>query len=101
MAAKGTVAKEKFAKKLEEFFGADYIGCIDKKYYIWSEENGEKVQLCLAITCPKTPVGEVPQNVSMALNFDDFDAAPPVSKPVEITSSERENIENLMARLGL
>ena len=100
MAARGSVAKEKFAKKLEEVFGADYIGCIDKKYYVWAEENGERVQLCLAITCPKTPVGDVPAAPSMTLNFDDFDATPVVKK-VEITSSERENIENLMARLGL
>ena len=56
--AKGAVAKENAAKKMAEVFGSNWIGEYDKKYYIWSEENGEKVQIAISMTCPKTPIGE-------------------------------------------
>ena len=55
--AKGAVAKENAAKKMAEVFGSNWIGEYDKKYYIWSEENGEKVQIAISMTCPKTPIG--------------------------------------------
>ena len=54
--ARGQEAKNYVAKKLAEAFGADYIGEIDKKYYVWSKENGERVQVAISMTCPKTPV---------------------------------------------
>ena len=49
MAAKGTIAKEKVIKKIEQVFGSDYIGIYDKKIYLWSEENGEKIYITKGI----------------------------------------------------
>ena len=57
MAAKGNIAKEKVLEKIAQSFGSDWIGIYDKKAYLWSEENGEKIQIALTLTCPKTPVG--------------------------------------------
>ena len=99
--AKGAVAKENAAKKMAEVFGSNWIGEYDKKYYIWSEENGEKVQIAISMTCPKTPIGEVGAATdSNVLNFEDSVVSGESAK-VDITPDEKKNIADLMARLGL
>ena len=91
---KGTEAKENLLKKILESLSEDYIGCFDKKHYFWSKEEGQKVQVCITMTCPKTPVG-VNDNTSNnnSLNFEEI-------KP-ERSEEEKKNIENLIERLGL
>lgn len=99
--ARGTEAKNEVIKKIQSAFGADYIGEVDKKIYVWSKENGEKMQIAISLTCPKIPVGVVPMGDR---NFED-DAAPIVAatsfEPAEITAEERENILSLMEKFGL
>ena len=105
MAAKGTLAKENLIKMMAGALPAGtYIGEFDKKYYFWSEENGEKVQIAIAMTCPKNPVGEVSIPTSGGIAFSA--AAPTVIAPVthepaEISEEEKANIADLMAKLGL
>lgn len=42
--AKGTEAKNKFINDIINALPeGSYVGCFDKKYYFWSEENGEPV----------------------------------------------------------
>lgn len=103
MAAKGSIAKAEATKMIQDAFGENFLGEFDKKIYIQVPENGEMVQIAIALTCPKTPVtvssGPVVRGDRM-----DFDSAPVVSTPevkVEITTEERENIAAMMARLGL
>ena len=55
--AKGATAKVNVENKIREAFGADFVGNVDKKLYVWADEGGEKVQICLSMTCPKVPVG--------------------------------------------
>lgn len=99
--AKGAVAKEQIAKKMAEVFGADWIGERDKKYYLWANENGERIQIAISMTCPKTPVGEAGATAdSNVLNFEDG-AAAGGETPIEITTDEKKNIADLKARLGL
>ena len=101
MAIKGAVAKEQIAKKMAETFGADWIGERDKKYYLWANENGERIQIAISMTCPKTPVGEVGASAdSNVLNFEDGATAGGETQ-VEITVDEKKNVADLMARLGL
>lgn len=89
-----TEAKDAFASKIINLFPNDYIGTFDKKYFFWS--NG--IQVCMALTCPKTPVGESSSPPS---------AFPPVeekeikSTTVEYTPEERATIEKLMSALGI
>ena len=47
--AKGAEAKEYVAKKLKEAFGDDYVGEVDKKYYVWAYEGGQKMQIAIAM----------------------------------------------------
>ena len=99
--AKGAVAKEQIAKKMAETFGADWIGERDKKYYLWANQNGERIQIAISMTCPKTPVGEVGAFAdSNVLNFEDGATAGGETQ-VEITVDEKKNVADLMARLGL
>lgn len=101
MASKGAVAKEQIAKKMAETFGADWIGERDKKYYLWANENGERIQIAISMTCPKTPVGEAGATAdSNVLNFEDG-ATAGGEIPIEITTDEKKNIADLKARLGL
>lgn len=101
--AKGTLAKEDVAKKIAAAFGADYIGEADKKWYVWGEENGEKVQIAISMTCPKVPVEVAAAPKSVDWNFDDEPQTTVVVPPqsVEVTTEERDNIAAMMARLGL
>ena len=104
--ARGQEAKNFVAKKLAEAFGADYIGEVDKKYYVWSKENGERVQIAISMTCPKVPV-ETSGYVQIGdYNFEDDAGAVMTtvnapSEPVEISAEERQNIADLMRKLGL
>lgn len=108
MAAKGTVAKQNVVKKLQEVFGADFVGEYDKKVYVWANDGGEKVQIAIAMTCPKTPVGAVnPSTLDFGgdLDFENMGTATTVAQtsfePAEITEEEKQTVADLMAKLGL
>lgn len=103
--ARGNEAKEKLIQNFIKSNSENYIGCFDKKYYFWSTENGEKVQVCVALTCPKTPIDGT-ETVAAAPNVSDvFDwsGAAPVQTTVatEISEEEQENLKVLMEKLGL
>lgn len=105
--ARGNDAKELVVEKLREAFGEDWIGEVDKKFYVWSKENGQKMQIAIALTCPKVPVetGSVVPGVSNGkLDFTgDFNFGGAVAKvpAAEITEDERAKVAELMERLGL
>lgn len=66
-------------------------------------EDGEKIQVAISLTCPKTPVSVV-ANTSGSLDFENMGpavAAPETFVPAEITDEERATVAELMARLGL
>ena len=99
--ARGNEAKAFVENKIREAFGELYVGTVDKKIYVWGLENGEKVQICISMTCPKVPVGVGSEN-----NGIDFDNMPEGGtatefKPAEITKEETENIRKLLSELGL
>lgn len=96
--ARGAIGKQNVTQKIAEIFGADYIGEYDKKLYVWTQENGERIQIAISLTCPKNFVGDT--NSGGDLNFDT--ETPIASAPTaEITQEERKTVEDLMARLGL
>lgn len=103
--AKGSVAKINVIDKIRAAFGSDFIGEYDKKIYVWAEDGGEKVQIALSLTCPKTPVMVADAPVSGDFNFEDDAPATVVAaapfQPAEITDEERARVNDMMARLGL
>ena len=111
MAARGSLAKEEVAKKIIECFGRENVIEADKKLYINTKENGERLQICIALTCPKNLVGVEATNspvsksaFSGGLDFETMGAAtatPEPFKPAEITPDEKAKVQELMKRLGL
>lgn len=103
--AKGNEAKRNLINKLIAAVGpAAYLGEYDKKYYFWSEENGEKIQVAIAMTCPKNPVAVIDNNAGGDLDFENMDKTevrPTTFEPAEITQEEKDKIAELMEKLGL
>ena len=105
--AKGAIAKQNVIKKIQEIFGADFIGEVDKKIYVWTQENGDRVQVAISLTCPKTPIevsGAPIPNFSGGMDFESMGvavAAPASYAPAEISEEEKQTVADLMARLGL
>jgi hypothetical protein len=106
--AKGAIGKQIVTNKIAEAFGADYIGEVDKKLYVWTVENGERIQIAISLTCPKVMVesGAAAAPVEVCdiggggFNWDD-DAPASKPAPAEISVDEQKNIQNLMEQLGL
>lgn len=63
MAARGSIAKVNVTETIKDAFGADFVGVSNGKMYVWANDGLEKVQIALAMTCPKVPLedGSVPQ----------------------------------------
>jgi hypothetical protein len=97
--ARGANAKVEVANILKQAFGASYIGEFDKKYYVWANDGGEQVQISIALTCPKNPVGE---STPTTVTAKETTTANPWDKPettivsqTTITQEEKDNIERL------
>ena len=104
--ARGAEAKDYLEAKIKEAFGNDYITTIDKKVYVWAYEGGEKVQIAIAMTCPKTPVGTAVVSTGSrdgGMDFENMTVSTVATgfQPAEITETEKKNIADLMSRLGL
>lgn len=101
--ARGAEAKKVVIEKIQQAFGSDFIGEYDKKIYVWSNENGERLQIAIALTCPKNPVGTT--SLDNKLDFTDTKSntvvAPTVSEPPEVTQEEQDRIAALMEQFGL
>lgn len=98
MAAKGTVAKENLIKRFATAVGSDYIGTEDgKKYYFWSIENGERIQVAITLTVPKTPIAAQSDNIS----FEDNVTAVNTKGNAQMDEDEKATLERLMKELDL
>lgn len=99
--AKGAQAKEALIKRFAAAVGADYCGEADKKYYFWSVENGERVQIAVSMTCPKTPI--IFNGNGGDLNFEEAPDLPAAtaSSPMDMDASEKATLERLMKELDL
>lgn len=101
--AKGSVAKDIVTKKIQEAFGADFAGINDKKVYVWADDGGEKVQIAISMTCPKTNIdfGNAPTSTATGnvLNFDE-EATPQPQVP-QMGEDEKATLDRLMKELGL
>jgi len=87
--AKGQIAKDNVESIIAAAFGENYIGTVDKKIYVWGDENGEKVQVAISLTCPKTPVGSAAAPISEA------------PKSMEFTQEETQTLEELLKKFDL
>lgn len=97
MAAKGAISKEIITNKiLQTFEGAFMYG--SKEIRVPLQENGERVEIKVTLTCAKENVGgdsafAEPQSETSQSAQASVSAAP--------TEQEKANIADLMSRLGL
>lgn len=100
--AVGEEAKTKLINKIIEALGDSYIGCVDKKYYFISYENGSEKQVAISLTCPKNPVAVSGAPVVRSGGID-FEAEPVLTAPkaTEVSEEERQTVADMMRRLGL
>lgn len=103
--ARGTIAKQNVVNQLQSAFGQNWIGEYDKKYYVWSQESGERIQIAISLTCPKVPVEVSSAPIAGDFNFEDDAPGVVVAaggyQPAEITDDERDRVRDLMRLLNL
>lgn len=99
---KGSVAKENVTRIIASALGQDYVGVFDNKIYTWADDGGNRVQVAIALTCPKVYRG-VEETGEAELNFEDTGTIENVKsfQPAEITPEEKETLAELMAKFGL
>ena len=94
--ARGANAKAAVENKIAAAFGEDYIGMYDKKLYVWADDGGERVQIAISMTCPKT---------KFSVEGDSFPegnfGTPDTYVPAEMTENEMDNVRRLIQELGL
>ena len=105
MAIKGALAKQNLIDKFIAAVGVNnYVGTADNKYYFWSSENGERMQIAVTLTNPKTPLAQAGNlDFDNGRDFSKIAAAPAVNTApaTEITEAEKKNLADLLASLGL
>lgn len=107
-ARKGDLAKQLITDKIVEVFGAENIVLQDKKVYIWIQDGpgGERVQIALSLTLPKTPVSAGASVSSDQAAWDSAPqgnpaAIPATPAPVQLSAEDKAKVDELMAKLGL
>ena len=105
MAAKGSIAKVNVQNRIALAFGSDYIGEVDKKIYVWADDGGERVQIAIAMTCPKVQI-DAPGGVDIKAVDHDWSSDTVITKPTptakaEVTEEETQRIADMMAKFGL
>lgn len=103
--AKGSIAKDNLIKRFQDAAGADYAGTEDgKKFYFWSTENGERVQVAITMTVPKTPFaggGVATPAASNEIHFGGAGARTAAATQTEMSEDEQATLKKLMEELGL
>ena len=96
MAARGAEAKQIITDKILQIFEGSFI--YGKEIRVPLQENGERVEIKVTLTCAKENVGG-----DSAFAVPQGEASQPVqaSVPAAPTEQEKANIADLMSRLGL
>ena len=97
--AKGAIAKTEVIAKIKEVFPEAFE--YGKELRIPLEEDGQRVEIKVALTCAKTNVGGNGASVESRSEAP-ADVELPWDQPkAEPTAEEKQNIADLMNRLGL
>ena len=100
--AKGAVAKQEVSKKILETFAGSFLYNDGKEIRIPCNENGEIVQIKVALTCAKENV-ECGADTALPGDFPAPKAAPTPERtePVAPTAEEKANVSAMLRKLGL
>lgn len=92
--AKGSIAKADITKKILETFEGSFLYNGDKEIRIPFEENGEYIEIKVALTCAKEAVGGGNATSTTPQTQEPAPLTPP-------TQEELDNVANLIAQLNL
>lgn len=95
--AKGAIAKQEVINKIKEVFPDAFE--YGKELRIPIDEDGVRVEIKVTLTCAKTNVGGEGGSVESGGKPLDFSDAAPAN--IEPSAEEKQNIAELMSRLGL
>lgn len=102
MALKGTILKKEITDKILETFEGSFLYNDGKEIRIPGLEDGQELQVKVALTCAKT---NVTPNGENALPGEDIVTEAPMSNvsqaSAEVTQEEKDNIKKMMEVLGL
>ena len=101
MAVKGTILKKEITDKILEVFPGSFLYNDGKEIRIPGMEEGQLIQVTVALTCAKSNVeqnGEnaLPGEVASVTSMESTSQA-----TIEPTQEEKDNVKKLMASLGL
>ena len=101
MAARGSESKNIITAKLLETFAGSFI--YDKNIIIPMVENGENLQIKIALTCAKTNVESGMDNAIPGAEISATAAPKAIDNHgvAEVTEEEKQNVLKAMKALGL
>lgn len=101
MAVKGTILKKEITDKILEVFPGSFLYNDGKEIRIPGMEEGQLIQVKVALTCAKTNVEQNGENAlpGEVMSTSTMDSTPQTT--VEISQEEKDNVKKLMASLGL
>ena len=101
--AKGQIAKDTIKQKILDVFEGAFLYENGKELRIPFNENGNEVQIKVALTCAKDNVypNEGQTLAAVASEPDAVKNFPEPAKLVEPTEEEKKNVEDLLASLNL
>ena len=101
MAARGSESKNIITAKLLETFAGSFI--YDKNIIIPMVENGESLQIKIALTCAKTNVESGMDNAIPGAEITTTTAPKAIDNHgvAEVTEEEKQNVLKAMKALGL
>ena len=100
MAVKGTILKKEITDRILEIFPGSFLYNDGKEIRIPGMEEGQLIQVKVALTCAKTNVEQDGENALPG----ELSAGIPENKvqtTVEVSQEEKDNVKKLMASLGL
>lgn len=104
MALKGSILKKEITDKILEVFPGSFLYNDGKEIRIPGLEEGQEIQVKVALTCAKTnvePNGDI-AIPGEAINTSQATAVENTPQTiVEPTQEEKDNVKKLMASLGL
>ena len=99
--ARGSLSKEKVTNKILEMFDGSFMYGT-KEIRIPMTENGERVEIKVALTCAKTNVGGDTEPSAFASSEAPATKTIPVFTTLTApTEEEKQNIQDLMSKLGI
>ena len=100
MAVKGIILKKEITDKILETFPGSFLYNDGKEIRIPGMEEGQLIQVKVALTCAKTNVEQDGENALPG----ELNVGIPENKvqtTVEVSQEEKDNVKKLMAILGL